>query len=66
MAKRVRQVYRRDNFSLVCSKRKLQFLHSVKDHSRQLNMTCFLRQLTSLSAGCNQIDHVLVFSNGLH
>ena len=65
MAKSVSQVYRRDKFSLVCGKRKLQFLHSVKDHS-QLNMTCFLLQLTSLSAGCNQIDYVLMFSNGLH
>ena len=39
---------------------------AVKDHSSQLNMTYFLRQLTSLSAGSNQIDYVLVFSNGLH
>ena len=28
--------------------------------------TQFLLQLTSLSAGANQIDYVLVFSNGLH
>ena len=66
MAKSVSQVYTRDKFSLVCGKRKFQFLHSVKDHSRQLNMTCFVRQLTSLSAGCNQIDYILVFSNSLH
>ena len=39
---------------------------AVKDHSSQLNMTYFLRQLTSLSAGSNQIYNVLVFSNGLH
>ena len=39
---------------------------AVKDHSSQLNVTYFLRQLTSLSAGSNQIYNVLVFSNGLH
>ena len=40
------------------------FLFSVGENSNF--STQFVRQLTSLSAGANQIDYVLVFSNGLH